>query len=321
MAGCGGRNHDGMCEPFCTTTTVQRPQNYRDQQRIESAYIVSVSDLIIDNSKARSFPSETHEKSVRMENCTSLQQTAQQQLTMAVSTTNSASVTRGVSTSTQITATVKGSIAIVEATGTASVTKSVSLNTTNTQSEQKTETHQYLFPMVVAPSTAGTARIWVNVLNAEAPFKGTIVVDGFLQPNSDNLLKASDLLTLNERTIPVEGKIFANSSSSLHSRMNATKIDCSGRTELATLSYQDVRPIQLAPSTKTQHLVLPFSSIGSKCYEGPCNYPLDGTRQVCTQTDTGCDDCSNESSATCDAPPPPPPPPSDPTPTPDEPSI
>lgn len=300
MMGCAGKAKEGPCEPVCEMRTVKRPQVYSDQQRVENGFIVAYSELQLDESKAKDLPTETHEKSVIMENCTSLNQSSSQTLTLSVDRTDTVTVARGVATTVKADVGVNVGIAKVGV----SVSRTVSLNTTKQQAERKAETHAYTFPIQIAPGTAVDARIWVNVVKVEVPFSGHVVVDGALLANAAGRSKASELLLEEERIIPVAGTISATSASRLHTRMAESKIDCGARDDLITVSYEDIRSLAAKSVAGQVSSLRSNFDVGALCYEGPCNLPLDGYRPVCYRTEFGCDDCRDESSAVCDAPPP-----------------
>src|SRR5690606_16670741 len=63
----------------------------------------------------------------------------------------------------------------------------------------------------------------------EVPFSGAVIVDGGVDANLDNLQKSSQLLTVEERTIPIEGVLAVTAStksSSTRSDKGVSDADC-----------------------------------------------------------------------------------------------
>lgn len=336
--------HDGccghLCEADCTkchTVTKGEVVTVTDVPTLTNIEIVSVSNLAVDNAQVTQLPDQIYRKEVVFINCSKSEQTFTQGFSLAVTTSESATMTRTVTTSLSATAKADWDFGAygkygISLTG----SRAVALTDTSTQGTSATTTHSFTDPIKVQPGNIGTGALWVFTMNMQAPFSGTIIFDGPLVPNNEGYVRASQLLSVAERTISVEGVLAVTSASKTFNGIWENSTDCSANsgTSSETLEFSGAvgtvttlmdpyrgvdnallvqlglapngrslkaRSIERQEKSKVKTPFLTGGTPGDYCYIGPCNRPLDGYRPICRYDGDGaCFDCYDEAESICD---------------------
>ena len=85
------------------------------------------------------------------------------------------------------------------------MSRTVSLSTTVTETDSQTVTRSLNSSMIVGPKKHGRIELLAFETTVEIPFKANVVIDGNVDANKSGISKASQLLSVSERTVPFSG--------------------------------------------------------------------------------------------------------------------
>ena len=176
-----------------------------DQARVVSSEILEVRGVRFDDARTVALPEKAMLASTAYDNCADA--TVSTTLSLSVSGTSGYSFTKGDSVS----ATIGGSatLTFVGKSGsfatTLSVSRTVGTSSSTTESYQETTTRSQSVTLTVQGRKQGKFELIALETTIEVPFSATIIVDGSIAPNTNGLLKASQLLGEAERTLPFNG--------------------------------------------------------------------------------------------------------------------
>lgn len=319
-----------MCGPrvICTKVKVGKVDIYTAPPRIANWQILEISELVLKEERMVRLPDNLYVKTVQGKNCSKASDLPIGQTLSFVSTESvSHTVSRGVSTSTSVTARVSfkppkgfgGSLG-------AGFTRGVSLTNTDTQSTSRSISQSFDFRVKVAPRRLLTARAIVAETSLIIPFSGTILVDGNIDNNLDGIKKVSQRLSPSARTMPVEGELRVTASTDVNSEQNDriltdeecvngdndssvifgefTTKDATNSLALSGIRAQTISTLEAGQrrnTKKTDSLLHVVGNSGGLCYIGPCTAPPDGYREYCYfDVDGICTDCGEEFDPVCE---------------------
>ena len=204
-----GRPHKD-CQSFQYTYT----QTYQDLARVVNQHVLSISALQFDQTKQTQLPATALIQRENYVNCG--EDTFSPNFGLSVTGTEGHSVakTQGISTTAgvQVNQTfTAGNGLFGGSTGiTASFSMTLSNSTTNTETSQTAIARSFGGTINAAIGHAGYAQIAAIQQEIEVPFSATVVVDGEMEDNISGYSKASQLLNLQERTLPFTGTLSAS---------------------------------------------------------------------------------------------------------------
>ncbi len=169
-------------------------------------------------------------KKTTAKNCTSTTQNNSGTLSLTANHTKSISITKGISSSKNLTVTIGARFGAFNSGASVSLAKTVSLNTSKTSSDTTATSYTESFQRRVEPMTAISTRLKIIERTMMIPYTAKVIVDADLQPNLAGFKKASDILSKADRTIEVTGEITADLASQAFLDYNETKLtqeDCS----------------------------------------------------------------------------------------------
>jgi hypothetical protein len=173
---------------------------------VTSSFIVQVNDFRFDETRTVSLPAKARVQSETFKNCSDGINLTKS-FTMSVTVTKGWSVTktRGLSTTVGASVTIAGDIKFLKGSGTVSFSQTVTSSTAQNESASYTETRSSTETLVIKPQSAGVYSLLAFEETLEIPYSATVVVDGPLATNLSGFAKASDLLSVAERSVPFEG--------------------------------------------------------------------------------------------------------------------
>lgn len=320
-----------MCyEPRCTTVIVRRPATVVEPLIATNNNILQVTEMKVQEAKVTQFPPKTFIKQVEKFNCSSTESSIDEGLSFNTQSTVSTSIRRGVRSTTSVNASV--SFKLPSGFGSSvggSISQSTSLDRSETQSTTTAINQTARVSEKVPPRTRTRVDVVLYETSLEVPFSGGVIVDGTLDANLDNLHKASEILSAQERTVQVEG-ILAVTASTLSQAKRidrpVTDLECSeiAGGKLAAYAISDLNYVGTGTNTltttrkdrentsinleggwrkkETKSLRnVTYGPSGNLCYIAPCNRPLDGYREFCYFDEEGsCSDCGDEIDAICE---------------------
>ena len=123
-----------------------------------------------------------------------------------------------------------------------------STSTTQTDGESTTVTRSRSDQFSVAQNKAVEISLLAFQVTVQVPFSATVVVDGKLFDNLSGKLKASNLLSADERTFPVKGTLtITDVSGELIKTKNIAGV-CDGKTPVKILDGRQIsKPVSLLP--------------------------------------------------------------------------
>lgn len=181
---------------------------------VTESEIVEVRNFQMLPAKTKTFPINARVKSELFKNCND-KTTLTKTFTLSVSVTTGWTVakTRGVSTTLGGAITISGNIDFVKAAGTVSFSQTVSSSTALTETASTTTNRSSTDVILIPPHSAGAFNLMAYEETLEIPFSALVIVDGPLISNISGLVKASEILSIAERTIQFEGALTITDAS------------------------------------------------------------------------------------------------------------
>lgn len=207
--GGGGANLEHC---FWTKTTTKVP--FTDDARVDAAQVVTASDAVFEMAQIKTLPGQALVERLTYRNCGpgSLTTPISLQISGADGWTTQKSQT--ISSTTTVNVSGKFDIGIAGATTSVSEAIGLSAATTNGESHSETVTRSFSGTLNnLQKGDAGVMQLLAYQSSAVIPYHATVVVDGILEANTSGYNKASDLLSVQERTIPFTGPITVDNLS------------------------------------------------------------------------------------------------------------
>jgi hypothetical protein len=236
---------DGGSYVDCWDVEKEKRVRFSDKARVANTSIVEVMNLKFDEEKLTSLPARPILYREFYSNCAD-DTTISNSFTLSVTGTKGYSVakTKGVTTTTggsvamNVSYTPGGGGGVGGGAGVSfEFSRAVSLSTTVTESESVAETRSQTWMVSVGPKQIGMLEFLAYQASMEIPFSANVIVDGALQPNLSGFSKASDMLSVAERTMPFEGVLhLSNVSEGRYStRLLPGKPKCDGEASVVRL--------------------------------------------------------------------------------------
>jgi hypothetical protein len=318
-----------MCyEPFCRDVVKKTSVVFVEPLVAISYDIVKVTDMVVRGADVVQFPVKTFVKQVEKVNCSSVAESGiDESFSYTSQSTVSTSISRGVQSSVSINVSV--SYKLPAGFG-SSLGGSVSQTTSLNRSEAQSSTQTINQSVHVSEKIPRRTRTRIDMIffetSLEVPFEGAIIVDGAVDPNLDDVKKISQVLSLDERTLPVSGALAVTASTKSTSKRFDSPVseqECqdiingdSPAYKVQSFEYMGQGPNVLSsernlPKGKNvsaikvsdAFLKVPFGgNAGNICYIGSCSRPLNGYREYCYfDDDGGCTSCLDEQDPICES--------------------
>lgn len=230
-----------------------------EHARVTSTEVVEVKNLLFDKTKITSLPTNARVAIREFKNCSEGIDLTQN-ITLSVSATRGWSVTKTNSISTTIGAsvTLSGEFEFFKGSGTVNFSQTVSLSSQTTETFSTTETRSISDTIIVHPKKAGIYRLIAYEQTLEIPFSGIAVVDGQLVSNESGVSKASDVLSVNERTMPLSGSLRITDVSKAETRIDEFpyRPACEDKSDIA---YYSDREFTVPAQALTERFLSGFS--------------------------------------------------------------
>lgn len=200
------------CDPTYETKKISTTTPRHGKLTISNENIVLVDTNINLGKIDKGLPKHVSQHWTVFPNCTSLTQAFKDTLQMQVKDSISLSETKTISTTNNRNIELQSGGTI---SGLVSVGIRIGLSESKTigNANQNAKVHEEAFPvskdvsMSVRPMTLFKARITLTRFFGNIPYSGMATVDGSLNSNKAGLTKLSQVLSLEERTFPIEGNI------------------------------------------------------------------------------------------------------------------
>jgi hypothetical protein len=194
--------------PMIGNVPVPHRVPFQAPAKVTNSFVSQVNTLKFDNAKLASLPELSLFTQKRLLNCADASISSSVSLALTGTRSWSVSKTDGVSTTTSASATGSLSVDKVGSAGLSiSWSQAISTSTTKQESVQEAVTRTMGDVVSVGPKKAVNVSFVAYQVTIEIPFSATVEVDGDLATNEGGLLKASALLSKQERTIPLNGSL------------------------------------------------------------------------------------------------------------------
>ena len=217
----GGCNDRGHCHTWIEHWNRPFIETYNDYLHVTSASVVKVLKITYQEPVLNSVPPRLHVKSVTGKNCTNSKQTINTTLALSVQTSQSVTWSRTVTTGTSFTLGLSMNQSFSYGGGTTGQTESGSV--TFSRSVSVTDGTQQGWIDTVSPSeqvvrdVPKMTQVWGSLQVAEGdmgvPFTASVLVDGPVDANDNNIVHVSDVLGEDQRTFLIQGVIHATTAS------------------------------------------------------------------------------------------------------------
>jgi hypothetical protein len=218
VGGCSERGH---CHSWIEHRNQQFIETYNDYLHVTSADVVKVLKIKYEEPVLNSIPPKLHLKSITGKNCTNSKQTINTTLSLSMQTSQTVTWSRTVTTSTSYTLGLTMNQSFSYGGGTTGQTESGSV--TFSRSVAITDGKQQSWTDAVNPSeqvirdVPKMTQVWGSLQVAEGdmavPFTASVLVDGPVDANDNNIVHVSDVLGEDQRTFLVQGVIHASTAS------------------------------------------------------------------------------------------------------------
>ncbi|MCR2833836.1 hypothetical protein [Parerythrobacter lacustris] len=205
-----GSNMTEFCEPYSTTVD----NSYQAPAKVVSTEILEIRDFKFHTERMTALPADIIIKKRNIFQCTEgdYSTTISEQLqssegwqfikSRSVTTTNSIDVS---ATASYMPSGIGASAAVNVRHQTAlTVGRQQMDSMSRTITRSVSDTYSFTGPKAV------TVDVFAYRTTVEIPYSGVVYVDAVLEPNNSGIVRASQLLTLEERTFPIEGVLRAN---------------------------------------------------------------------------------------------------------------
>ncbi|MBN8733394.1 MAG: hypothetical protein J0L64_22865 [Acidobacteria bacterium] len=237
---CGSIAHGGDHECLiCRNQQFDVEEVISEPLRLVDIHVVQVHDLEYGPAVRNAVPPRVHAKSFKSRNCSSSQQSASTNLTLVISTSESISITRGVTNTGTVSTTVK----LFDNGFNLSLARAINLSETNASNETKSTTISDSINRVQPAYTELWGELRVTEERLSIPFKARVVVDGTVDANRNGYSQVSQVLAENQRTFVAEGFIEVSSisgqtSTAIYERALNKEKDCTGQ-PISSLKQMD----------------------------------------------------------------------------------
>lgn len=227
---------DPPARRVCFPVEIQEVENYTGPARVATPIVLSVSPVTFDKTKITQLPEKAQVSRGHFFNCAQATLTSAVGLSVSGSRGFSVSKSRGISSTTGVQ--LSGTFSVGVASTTLGISHSVTLSssTSATESETVADTRTFSGSVSLQKGEGTDIELLAYQTTAEIPFSAKVVVDGDLEPNNSGFTKASQILSVQERTLPFEGAVRLSGLSEgyVTQRPTAVKVDCSGGNEQKT---------------------------------------------------------------------------------------
>jgi len=184
-------------------------ETYADYLHVTSANVVKVIKIVYDKPVLNLVPVKLHVRTVTGKNCTQSKQTINTTLALSVQTSQSVTWSRTVMTGTSFTLGLSFNQSFSYGGGTVGQTESGSVTFSRsvsvTDGTQQNWTENVNASEQVVRDVPPMTQVWGSLQVAEsdmgAPFTASVVVDGPVDANDNNIAQVSEILSEDQRTI------------------------------------------------------------------------------------------------------------------------
>ncbi len=215
---------------------------------VTSSYVVGVPKLAFDQAQMTSLPTSGLLSRKRIQNCGNVQLT--DSITLSVVGTQGWSLSKTHSLSTTMGVSATGSVNYAGNGGSVTFKWDQTISASDTVVESKSDTVTRIIndTLQVPAKTAVDVELFAYQAAAQVPFSAQIVIDGDIVTNQSGINKASQLLSVAERTLPFDGVLtMSEVSNSVFRTIPIIGADaCSAPPPAETFTKFKIQPEQLA---------------------------------------------------------------------------
>jgi hypothetical protein len=253
--------------PIRVHYTRQVPEQYYDLAKVANSHISEVSAIQFETAKMATLPEVAIFQQKTLLNCAD--STLTSTINLSITGTQGWSVTKTRGITTTIGGSISGSFGLPKV-GTlgASVSWNQALNVSTSTTEQHQETVSRMMSDTITLQAGKAAKITLlaTQVSVEVPYRATVTVDGDLIGNSAGLIKASQLLSKDERTFSIDGVLHVNnvSQGTVRSDTLNGRAGCEGNTGIVEIGGSEqqssVDVNNLGASLKNSFKALPLNA-------------------------------------------------------------
>jgi hypothetical protein len=204
---------DGRPHKDCQTIEYTYTQTYQDNARVKSGQVINISQLRFDPARLTQLPGTVLVDRLNYINCGEDQFNPAFNLSVTGTESHSVSKTQTVSSTVgvQVDQTFTAGNGLFGGSTSIQVNFSMTLSnsTTNQETSSTATTQGYSGTILAAVGHAGYAQLAAVQQGIEVPFSATVTVDGDMEDNISGYNKVSQLLAVQERTLPFSGTLTA----------------------------------------------------------------------------------------------------------------
>ncbi len=116
---------------------------------------------------------------------------------------------------------------------------SVNTSRSESQSESTSAARSVSYSLSIPPHKQGSLALWITQSTIEIPFTATVLVDGPIQANVSGVSKASDLLSIADRTVAFTGSLRITGVSGIRSRKSESDLsECAEQPNVLTTKFE-----------------------------------------------------------------------------------
>ncbi|MGF6149794.1 aerolysin family beta-barrel pore-forming toxin [Pseudomonas fluorescens] len=185
---------------------VEQPYQYPSPARVTNSRVVEVLDLSFDQASITNLPQSGLLARKTVQNCANTSVVSS--IGMSVTGTQSWSITKTNSVTTSQSASVNATFGVPGGAGggvALSFSQQFSTSSAVQDGGSQQVTRSSNESISIGPKQAVSIELFAYQASAEIPFSAQVVIDGDLENNVGGIQKASDLLSLEERTLPFNG--------------------------------------------------------------------------------------------------------------------
>ncbi|MFK7940840.1 MAG: hypothetical protein AB8B82_15775 [Roseovarius sp.] len=180
-------------------------ERYSGPAQVASTEVVDVRDIIFDEERITTFPENVRLQRQTYQNCDDVSSSLSLSMSVSGTQTYSLAFTKAITTNTSFSANFRFSGKFGSLGTTMGFRRSVRVGETETIRNSQTVSRSVSARVSIPPKSSGVASLLAYETEIEVPFKATVVVEGALTTNESGFGRASDLLSLDERTTTIEG--------------------------------------------------------------------------------------------------------------------
>jgi hypothetical protein len=192
----------------CKWRKSSKTERVQDMARIKSAkavQVLTVRDLRFETERLVSLPEEVVIQRGQFFNCHA--PTLNASVSLSVTGSEGWSISKTSSIASTATVSLTGAFTAGNFNTALGISQSITLSSSTNKSEDhsKAVSRSYSGSVSLAQGQSALVELFAYQTEAEVPFSATVVVDGDLEKNHNGFVKASDILSEAERTIPFAG--------------------------------------------------------------------------------------------------------------------